>query len=76
MDKGTSYLSIRQTATRLSVHPSSVRRWIVAGALKAVYAGPHLVRIPESEIERFVRPFRKQRSLTAHTEAMSGDDEA
>ena len=72
MEKAQVYVSVRQAAARLAVHPSSIRRWIMAGIINAVSAGPHLVRIPESEIENFVRPLSERRPRSPRREVVSG----
>jgi excisionase family DNA binding protein len=50
-----------EIAAALGVTPTSVRRWINAGALEAIRlgTGPHArLRVREAELARFVRPTR------------------
>jgi excisionase family DNA binding protein len=48
-------LSVKQVASILSVHPSTVRRWERGGLLKAYRIGPRgSVRFARSEIIDFV----------------------
>ena len=48
-------LTVSEVATRLKCHPHTVRRWIWASKLRAVKVGD-LVRIPEEEVLRMMRP--------------------
>jgi excisionase family DNA binding protein len=48
-------LSVKQVASILSVHPSTVRRWERGGLLKAYRIGPRgSIRFAKSEIIDFV----------------------
>ena len=51
-----NYLTVDEVASRLSVHPASVRRWIAAGSLKAHRVGPRAIRVASSELDAFVQP--------------------
>ena len=42
-------LTVRQAATRLHVHPITVRRYLRSGSLRGIKSG-HLWRVPESAI--------------------------
>jgi excisionase family DNA binding protein len=47
-------LSVADVATRLKVHPETVRRWIRAGKIKARKTpGARDYRIRQSEIDRY-----------------------
>lgn len=45
-------ISIQQTAVLLDVSEITIRRWIKRGFLLAHRVGPHLIRIPRTEIIR------------------------
>lgn len=45
-------ISVRLTADILGVHISTIRRWIRLGYIRAYKVGPHLIRIPRSELVR------------------------
>lgn len=48
-------LKVAEVAERLNVARSTVHRWIKDGKLKAVSPeGVKLIRIPESELEKFL----------------------
>jgi excisionase family DNA binding protein len=48
-------LTIAQAAQRLSCHPATVRRYILAGRLRALqYSKFGTIRITEAEIDRFL----------------------
>ena len=51
-----NYLTVDEVASRLSVHPASVRRWIYEGRLKAVRFGPRVIRVPVRELEALGTP--------------------
>lgn len=54
-------LSVKQVASVLSVHSSTVRRWERSGLLKAYRIGPRQnVRFAESEIIDFVCKARQE----------------
>jgi excisionase family DNA binding protein len=46
--------SIREAAKALSVHPATVRRWILSGQIRARRLGK-LVRVPEDELALIAR---------------------
>ena len=48
-------LTVAQVARRLQLHEITVRRYIKAGALKAVRVGRNL-RVREDDLERFLQP--------------------
>jgi excisionase family DNA binding protein len=48
-------LTVAQVARRLQIHEITVRRYIKAGALRAVRVGRNL-RVREEDLERFVQP--------------------
>ena len=48
-------LTVAEVAARLKCHPHTVRRWIWASKLGAVKVGD-MVRIPEEEVARMLRP--------------------
>lgn len=46
-----AYLTIKQTAERLGVHPNTVRNWINAGYIKALQPAPRCnIRIDEHQL--------------------------
>jgi excisionase family DNA binding protein len=54
-------LSVKQVASTLSVHPSTVRRWEREGVLKAYRIGPRQsVRFAKSDILDFVYKPRQE----------------
>jgi excisionase family DNA binding protein len=51
----TKLLTISQAADRLGCHPSTVRRYILSGRIKALqYAKHGTIRIESAEVERFL----------------------
>lgn len=48
----SSWLTVSEVASRLSVSKTTIRRWIGAGVLRADHVGPRLVRIPTTELAR------------------------
>ena len=54
-----SFLTVKEVATRLKCHPHTVRRWIWEQKLLAVKVGD-LVRVPEGELAKLVKPIRKE----------------
>jgi excisionase family DNA binding protein len=48
----SSWLTVSEVASRLSVSTTTIRRWIDAGVLHADHVGPRLVRIPTTELTR------------------------
>lgn len=53
---GQSYLTVAQAAEQLGVHPSTIRRWIDAGILRAHRLGPKRIALMQSELQRVVVP--------------------
>ena len=50
------YLTVDEVARQLGVNPETVRRWIRSGELNALnLGGPVGYRIPQSELDRFIR---------------------
>ena len=49
------YLTVRQAAELLSVHPSTVRRWIERGWLRIADSGGGRRRLAREQVERFGR---------------------
>lgn len=45
-------VSVKETAQILDVCQMTIHRWIKSGYIKAYRVGPHLIRIPRSEISR------------------------
>jgi excisionase family DNA binding protein len=43
-----------EVAERLKVRPSTIPRWIRQGRLAAVRFGRRTLRVPESEVEKFI----------------------
>ncbi|MDQ3183851.1 MAG: helix-turn-helix domain-containing protein [Actinomycetota bacterium] len=55
-DASTKYLTVRETADRLKVHPNTVRNWVRAGVLaSARLPGTRNHRFDEREVERLQR---------------------
>ena len=50
------YLTIAEAASRLGVHPNSIRNYIAAGRLSAKRVGPRLIRVDAAELEALLRP--------------------
>lgn len=50
------YLSVAQAAEQLSVHPSTIRRWIDQGRLAAYRLGEKRVGVRPSDLARLVAP--------------------
>lgn len=50
------YLTVRQAAEQLSVHPSSIRRWIDRGRLAAYRLGEKRIGVRPSDLARLVAP--------------------
>ncbi|MCT9000795.1 helix-turn-helix transcriptional regulator [Microbacterium memoriense] len=50
------WLTLRDTAERLSISEKSVRRWIADGRLKAVRIGPRLLRVDADSILAVAEP--------------------
>ena len=49
-------LTVEDVATRLSVHPDTVRRWIKSGELRAINLGVRAgYRIPKSALDEFLK---------------------
>lgn len=48
-------LTVTEVASRLKCHPHTVRRWIWGRRLRAVKIGD-LVRVPEQEVARLMKP--------------------
>jgi excisionase family DNA binding protein len=49
------WITVRETAELLSVHPMSVRKWIDAGKIKAIRLGRSIrvdLRVLEADLER------------------------
>jgi excisionase family DNA binding protein len=45
------YITIREAALLLSVHPNSIRNWIKSGELKAERFGNRVIRISLDELK-------------------------
>jgi excisionase family DNA binding protein len=50
------YLTIAQAAVQLSVHPSTIRRWIDRGRLPAYRLGEKRIGVRPSDLARLVSP--------------------
>lgn len=50
------YLTVRQAAEQLSVHPSTIRRWIDGGRLPAYRLGEKRIGVRPSDLARLVVP--------------------
>lgn len=50
------YLTVGQAAERLSVHPSTIRRWIDRGRLTAYRLGEKRIGVRPSDLARLVAP--------------------
>ena len=48
-------LTVRQVATKLEVHPETVRTWLREGKLKGIKIGARLWRIPEEALDEFLK---------------------
>lgn len=53
-----AYLTVGQAAAQLSVHPSTVRRWIDRGHLPAYRLGEKRIGVRPSDLARLVTPLR------------------
>jgi excisionase family DNA binding protein len=62
---GQQYLTVREVAERLRLHPITVRRHIAAGRIRAVRIG-RAVRVPEEEVRRLTN---QQGTRVADTKA-------
>lgn len=52
-ENDVEYLSIREAAARIGVHPNTIRNWITRGTIKhAPHRRQARYRIPASEVER------------------------
>lgn len=49
-----TYLSVQDAASRIGVHPKTIRRWIKAGHLTAYQVGPRLIRINPADLDAVV----------------------
>ncbi len=60
-------LTVQEVATRLRMHPESVRRWLREGRLKGGRMGGRRLgyRIPESEVERVVAAWIDDHATTS-----------
>jgi len=56
-----SYLTVPQAAEQLGVHPSTIRRWIDFGLLRAYRLGQKRIALKRSDVERMVVPRRERR---------------
>ena len=54
--RAESYLTVGQAAERLSVHPSTIRRWIDRGRLAAYRLGEKRIGVRPSDLARLVSP--------------------
>jgi excisionase family DNA binding protein len=63
-----AFLTVSQAAERLSVHPSTIRRWIECGRLPAYRLGEKRVGVKPSDLVRLVSRrtprLRKERHMT------------
>ena|SRR5438477_10350186 len=50
------YLSVLEAARRLSVHPSTIRRWIDRGSLPAYRIGEKRIGVRPTDLARLVAP--------------------
>lgn len=50
------YLTVHQTARLLSVHPSTIRRWIDRGILPAYRIGPKRIAVRQSDLDAASSP--------------------
>ena len=51
-----SYLTVGQAAEQLSVHPSTIRRWIDCGRLPAYRLGEKRIGVRPSDLARLIAP--------------------
>lgn len=58
-----NYLTVAEVAKRLRLHEMTVRRHIKSGRLRAIRAG-HRIRVPEEEVEEFVKPMKSQADMS------------
>lgn len=56
-----SYLTVAQAAEHLGVHPSTIRRWIDSGLLRAYRLGPKRINVKRSDAERMIAQRRARR---------------
>ena len=48
-------LTVKETATRLGLRPSTIRKWIFQRKLGVVRVGDKAIRIEESAVEAIIR---------------------
>jgi excisionase family DNA binding protein len=53
---GESYLTVVQAAQQLSIHPSTIRRWIDQGRLPAYRVGEKRIGVKPSDLAKVVTP--------------------
>lgn len=59
---GQSYLTVAQAAEALGVHPSTIRRWIDSGRLRAFRLGPKRIAIRRPDLKGVMAPRRGRAS--------------
>lgn len=53
------YYTVSEVARKLRVSPSTVWRWIEAGALRAYQVGPRSIRVKREDVASIIKPIRR-----------------
>jgi excisionase family DNA binding protein len=53
------YYTVSEVARKLRVSPSTVWRWIEAGALRAYQVGPRSIRVKREDVASIIKPVRR-----------------
>lgn len=68
-----TWLPLKQAAERLSVHPTTLRRWADSGAIRVMVTPGGHRRFAESELVRFAQARGGLRSETAYQEKLASE---
>jgi excisionase family DNA binding protein len=60
------YLTVTRAAELLSVHPSTIRRWIDDGRLPAYRLGPKRIGIMAADLDALVTPRSRRAGVESH----------
>lgn len=55
MESSSPFLTVQEVAAFLRVDPQTVRRWCIAGDLRAVRAGGKVYRVRRDDLDAFVQ---------------------